>query len=135
MSFGYTTARFAIRFNKTKVYLSIFLTLISVLALTIYAYKTKQDFTLLGGLLCVLLVLLIVGIFLNIFLRIKILDLLFNILGIILFSFYIIYDTQLIIGKYSLKLSEDDYALGVINLYLDIINLFVLILNLMGRNN
>jgi FtsH-binding integral membrane protein len=133
ISIGYTSARYTIRFSKANVYLSMFLTLIAVVALTIYAYVTKQDFTMLGGLLSVFLLLLIVCLFINIFLRIRILTLILNIFGIILFSFYIIYDTQLIIGKHSFSLSADDYVLAVINLYLDIINMFLFILDLLGN--
>jgi FtsH-binding integral membrane protein len=133
ISIGYTSARYTIRFSKANVYLSMFLTLIAVVALTIYAYVTRQDFTMLGGLLSVFLLLLIVCLFINIFLRIRILTLILNIFGIILFSFYIIYDTQLIIGKHSFSLSADDYVLAVINLYLDIINMFLFILDLLGN--
>ena len=55
--------------------------------------------------------------------------------GAIIFSFYIIYDTQLIIGgehkKY--QFDVDDYVFATITLYLDIINLFLYILDLLDR--
>merc|ERR1711879_1103277 len=55
-------------------------------------------------------------------------------IGAILFSFYIVYDTQIIVGgnhkKY--QLSVDDYAFGALTLYVDIINLFMMILSLFG---
>jgi FtsH-binding integral membrane protein len=57
-----------------------------------------------------------------------------NIAGVFLFSFYIIYDTQLTIGNKSNKLSEDDYILAVMMLYLDIINLFIYILSFFGNS-
>ena len=133
ISIGYTCARYTIGFKKSNVYLAMFLTLIAVAALTFYAYVTKQDFTLLGGLLSVFLTLMIVCIFINIFLRIRLLNLILNNFGVILFSFYIIYDTQLILGKNTYSFSEDDYVIAVINLYLDIINMFLFILDLIGR--
>ena len=132
LSEGYLIARFAIEFQKRYVYFSLLLTLTAVLTLTIYAYYTKEDFTLLGGILCVVLILLIVGGIVNIFLRMKLLKLILNITRIILFSFYIIYDTQLIIGNKERTISEEDYILAVINLYLDIINLFIQILSFFG---
>ena len=56
--------------------------------------------------------------------------------GAVIFSFYIVYDTQLIIGGNNRRIqySVDDYALAAINLYLDIINLFMAILEIIdGR--
>ena len=58
-----------------------------------------------------------------------------DIFSVFLFSLYIIYDTQLILGNKSLSISEDDYILAVINLYLDIINLFIHILQLVSCIN
>lgn len=51
----------------------------------------------------------------------------------LLFSAYIVYDTQLIVGgKHENKFSVDDYVMATINLYLDIINLFLALLRLFG---
>ena len=122
---GYIVARFVINFQKQTVYLALILTLISVLALSLYAYGTKEDFTLLGGTLFISLTLLLLGSIINIFFRIKFLTFIFTVLGIILFSIYIIHDTQLIIGNKQYKFSEDDYIIAVIMLYIDIITLFI----------
>ena len=134
-SIGYSNALFVLQFKKVNIYLSMLLTLIVVLSLTIYAYKTKEDFTLMGGILFVFLILICFASIINIFLRIKILDLMIDIFSVFLFSLYIIYDTQLILGNKSLSISEDDYILAVINLYLDIINLFIHILQLVSCIN
>ena len=86
-----------------------------------------------GGTLFVILVTLIIGEIINIlFFRLKILYVIFNLISLGLFSLYLIHDTQLIIGNKTMKLSEDDYILAVINLYLDIIILFIDILSLFG---
>ena len=134
-SFGYTNVLFVLRFKKVNIYLSMLLTLIVVLSLTIYAYKTKEDFTLMGGIFFVFLILICFASIINIFLGIKILDLMIDIFSVFLFSLYIIYDTQIILGNKSLSLSEDDYILAVLNLYLDIINLFIHILKLVSFMN
>ena len=134
-SIGYSNALFVLQFKKVNIYLSMLLTLIVVLSLTIYAYKTKEDFTLMGGIFFVFLILICFASIINIFLGIKILDLMIDIFSVFLFSLYIIYDTQLILGNKSLSISEDDYILAVINLYLDIINLFIHILQLVSCIN
>jgi hypothetical protein len=56
-------------------------------------------------------------------------------LGVILFSFYIVFDTQKIMGSYGGHKHEygvDEYVFAALNLYLDIINLFLYILELFG---
>lgn len=53
--------------------------------------------------------------------------------GALIFSLYIVYDTQLMMGgnhKYSL--SPEEYIFAALNLYLDIINLFLYILTIIG---
>lgn len=59
--------------------------------------------------------------------------------GVFLSSFYLIYDTQLILsgtfeGHRRFQLDEDSYIMGALILYLDIINLFLYILKLLGEN-
>ena len=53
--------------------------------------------------------------------------------SIVLFSAYIIYDTQLIVGKGKRSLSTDDYILGAVMLYVDIVILFLQLLRLLGK--
>ena len=54
-----------------------------------------------------------------------------DILGVILFSFYIIYDTQMIMGgNHKHKHEIDTYILASLDLYLDVINIFLLLLDL-----
>merc|ERR1719375_1213513 len=51
--------------------------------------------------------------------------------GVLLFTFYIVYDTQLILGEWGghqQQFGLDDYVFAALNLYLDIINLFLYIL-------
>jgi protein lifeguard len=54
---------------------------------------------------------------------------------LLLFSVYIVYDTQLIVGGEHRKLSFsiDDYAFAALMLYVDIIQLFLSILELFGE--
>lgn len=47
--------------------------------------------------------------------------------GALLFSLFIVYDTQLLMKT----LSPEEYVLATINLYMDIINLFIYILRAM----
>jgi len=97
------------------------LTAAVTVSLTIYAYKTKTDFTLMGGLLFICLAVLIVAGILSIFIRNKVFRIVYSCLGVIIFGIYLIYDTQLVIGKNARGYSIDDYIPAALNLYLDII--------------
>jgi len=51
--------------------------------------------------------------------------------GALLFSLFIIYDTQMIMTR----LSPEEYIFATIQLYLDIINLFIEILKILEKVN
>lgn len=55
------------------------------------------------------------------------------ILMAIVYSIYIIIDTQLILGGKNKELSFDDYILGSVILYTDVISLFLKILQILGK--
>ena len=79
----------------------------------------------------ILIVLILFGI-ITIFWRNPIVQLIYACLGALVFSIYLIYDTQLVIGKGQFSYSLDDAYLAAIQLYLDIINLFLFILQILG---
>ena len=102
--------------------------------LTLYAWQTKYDYTILGNYLLVAILSLILFGFLGVFIPGQIVQIVYSSTGAVIFSFYIVYDTQLIVGgnNHRIQYSVDDYALAAINLYLDIINLFLMILDLLN---
>jgi len=53
--------------------------------------------------------------------------------GAVLYGFYLIYDTQILIGGKKKELSMDDYILGAMLLYMDIIALFLRILKILNK--
>lgn len=112
---------------------AIGVTAIICLSLTLFAFQTKIDFTGCGvylfiGLICLML-------FGIILMFIPSNDYTHKIcagLGVTLFAFYLVYDTQLMLGgshKYSI--SPEEYIFAALNLYLDIINLFIYVLRLL----
>lgn len=110
------------------------LTCAVTIALTIYACTTKTDFTFMGGLLFVgSCLLLFLGLFSIIFGNF--LNTLYCVLGVFLFSLYLIYDTQLVMGKFNNEYEIDDYIIAAIMIYIDIIQIFLYLLELLGKNN
>jgi protein lifeguard len=54
----------------------------------------------------------------------------YSLMGALLFSFYIVFDTHLLIKH----MPPDEYIWAATKLYLDCVNLFMYILNLLGNN-
>lgn len=103
--------------------------------LTIYACKTKSDFTGMGPYLFTFCwVLLLWGFIALLFPMGHTMHTAYGVLGALLFCFFIVYDTQLIVGGEHSKVQfeVDDYVFAALNLYLDIVNLFLYILSLLG---
>eukprot|EP00919_Chromeraceae_sp_WS-2016_P076206 GHVR01180126.1.p1 GENE.GHVR01180126.1~~GHVR01180126.1.p1 ORF type:complete len:211 (-),score=13.41 GHVR01180126.1:97-729(-) len=114
-------------------------TFLIVVALTAFACQTKYDFTGMGPYLFILLVSLIIfgfvaGIFFSSF---GILQIVYAYIGALLFSMYLVYDTQLIVGGKNRKhqFSVDEYVFAALNLYLDIVNLFLFILTIVSHTS
>lgn len=103
-------------------------------ACTLYAFTTKTDFTIMGGLIWLLsfsLMFLIIFSWIfafNSFIYNAIIALCIFLMGI-----FLIYDTQLIVGKGKHKLSLDDYVIGALIIYVDIITIFLYMLALLGK--
>ena len=119
---GYT----GIAYNLNTLLLSGISTLSIFSGLSIYAIQTKYDYTDKGGyLLAGLFGLIVLLIFVS-FTNYNTLNIVYAVGGSVLFSFYIVYDTQLIIGGEHKKIMfhTDDYVLAAVSLYLDVINLF-----------
>jgi FtsH-binding integral membrane protein len=77
------------------------------------------------------LVMLVFGI-VAIFWRDPFVQLIYSCLSALLFSIYLIYDTQLVLGKGQYSYSLDDAYLAAIQLYIDIIELFLNILRIIS---
>lgn len=123
-----------------SVMLSASLTAAIFAGLTVFAFKTKADFTgagpmLFGALLsliswgCTLLIMAACGV------PIEWAIMFYDLVGVLMFVCYIVYDTQLIIGgeHKAHQFAIDDYVLAALNLYVDVIQLFLRLLRTMGK--
>lgn len=130
---GFITARY----ETTSVMLAGGATAAAFLGLTLYACFTKTDFTGIGPYVFVALIVLCITSFVIVVLPVgSTVHMLFAGCGALLFSMYIVYDTQLIVGGRHRKLSlgVDDYVFAALNLYLDFVNLFLFLLSILGGN-
>lgn len=116
------------------VMMAVGITAAVCLALTLFAFQTKWDFTVMGGaLLCAVVILFIFGIVAIFLPGNRIVTLVYASLGALIFSLYLVYDTQLMMGgKHKYSISPEEYIFAALNLYLDIINIFLYILTIIG---
>merc|ERR1712172_78058 len=128
---AYTVGVLVTFFDQSVVIQAFFLTAAVVIGLTAFTFQTKRDFSNMGAALSTGLMVLILGGFLQIFMGNEMTDTAMAIGGALLFSLFIIYDTQMIMTR----LSAEEYILATIQLYLDIINLFIEILKILEKVN
>ncbi|TDG50679.1 hypothetical protein AWZ03_002983 [Drosophila navojoa] len=125
----------ASRYGPTEVLMAVGITAAVCLALTLFAMQTKVDFTMMGGILLACMVVFMIFGIVAIFFKGKIITLVYASFGALLFSVYLIYDTQLMMGgdhKYSI--SPEEYIFAALNLYLDVVNIFIYILTIIGAS-
>lgn len=97
-----------------------------------YIGVTKSDLTGCGVYLFILsMVMLVFGI-VCIFWRDPIVQLIYSCLSALLFSVYLVFDTQLVIGKGQNSYTLDDAYLAAIQLYIDVIELFLNLLRIIS---
>ena len=122
-----------IQYNLISIILSLGITSACAIGLTIYALTTKRDFTFCGGFLFASLFMFIIGGIITYFLGFNSDNLISCIIGGVIFSAYLVFDTQLISGEFGNKYSIDDYMIAALNIYMDLINMFIFILKIFGN--
>lgn len=121
-------------FDAEAVLWAVGATALVSFSLTLFAMQSKWDFTGANGSLWVFAWTLFSFALLCGILRSQYLYIVYACLGTLLFSLYLVFDTQLILGgkhrKY--EVSPEEYVFAALNLYLDIVSLFLLLLQLIG---
>lgn len=122
-------------YDADVVLMAVGITAAVCLGLTLFAFQTKWDFTMMGGFLFVAVIVLMVFGIVAIFVRGKVITLIYASVGALIFSLYLIYDTQLMLGgKHKYSISPEEYIFAALSLYLDIINIFLYILTIIGAS-
>lgn len=129
---GYMLGVVSSLYQTTSVLQAIGITAFITVGLTVYTFTSKRDFSKWGMPLFVILMVFVLGGFLRLFLpSTPFLDTVWAVIGALLFSAYIVFDTFQLIAV----LNTDEYIEGAIQIYLDIINLFLYILQIFGKRD
>ncbi|VVC95815.1 protein lifeguard 2 [Leptidea sinapis] len=119
-------------FQVNEIFMAVGITAAVCLGLTLFAFQTKWDFTMMGGaLVAASMILLMFGLIAIFIPSNNIVRLVYASLGVLIFSLYLVYDTQLMLGgKHKYSISPEEYIFAALNLYLDIVNIFLFILTI-----
>jgi FtsH-binding integral membrane protein len=128
-------------FTWQSLLLATATTMLVFVAFTLYAFNTKTDFTGMGmyvfGAGVVLMIFGFVVTCITVSgVTVPLMVGIYDIVGILIFTFYIVFDTQLIMGSWGghrESFQIDDYCFAALNLYMDIVNLFLHVLSLLGE--
>ncbi|XP_072535106.1 protein lifeguard 1 [Salminus brasiliensis] len=102
-------------------------------ALSVFAMQSKWDFTTASGSIWVICWTLVSFGLLCAIMRSQYLYIAYASLATLVFSIYLVIDTQLMLGgKHKYSISPEEYIFAALNLYLDIITIFLMILQLIG---
>ena len=115
--------------SSTLVTQAFVSTAVAFLALTIYTFTSKRDFSFLKGFLWTgLIAMIVLGLSNYFFFESPILALTLSGVGVLLFSAFILYDTSNILRDYP----NDEYISAALTLYLDVFMLFQHLLAMFG---
>lgn len=122
---------------KTEIVMYALITTgVVVLSLSVYAMQTKYDYTRCMGMIWSLFWIFILTGFMFWWFpaaAARPVNLVYSGMGAALMCFFIVYDTQLMLGgKHKYAIGLDEYVFAALNIYLDVINLFLYILSLTG---
>lgn len=136
LSMAYVTGMLSSYYNTKSVILCLGITALVCLSVTLFSFQTKIDITSCQGVLFILvMVLLFSGLFLVILIPFQYIPWLhgiYAVLGAIVFTMFLAFDTQMLMGSRRYALSPEEYIFGALNIYLDIIYIFSFFLQLFG---
>ncbi|XP_054723499.1 protein lifeguard 1-like [Uloborus diversus] len=102
------------------------------LAVSLFSFHTKFDFTSCGGLLFIVAIVFFLFGIITIFTYNKIMLTIYAAGGALLFTLFLAYDTQMLMGGKKHELSPEEHIFAAMQLYLDIVNIFMYLLMLLN---
>uniref|UniRef100_A0A1B6KGI1 Uncharacterized protein n=1 Tax=Graphocephala atropunctata TaxID=36148 RepID=A0A1B6KGI1_9HEMI len=129
---GFVTAKL----DTEVVFYAFLLTVVVTLSITVLAIFCPFDFTSCQMVMCVVFIVLtvfaMIAAVIVIVTHSRIVNLIYAGICVILFSLFLIFDTQAIIGGRRVSLRPDEYILGAIQIYVDVVEIFLNFLELIG---
>jgi FtsH-binding integral membrane protein len=121
--------------QSEDVIIAVYICMAVCLALTNFAMQTEWDFTNSGRILITGLIVLVIFGIVAVYIPGKVYDLVEASMGAILFSVYLVYNTQMAFGGKQLATSPEEYVLAANSIYVDILNIYIYIVDLVRLSN
>ena len=135
--FGASLSAVFLVYSGADITRAFFIAAATFAATSVYGYVTKKDLSGLGGLLIMGVIGILIAMVVNIFLQSSALDFAISVIGVLVYTGLVAYDTQNIKETYNEshgRESNDKMAvMGALGLYINFIMLFQFILNLIGN--
>ncbi|KAL0966351.1 hypothetical protein UPYG_G00294210 [Umbra pygmaea] len=139
LAMSYMTGTISSYYDTKAVFLALGITVIVCVITTVFCFQTKVDLTSCTGLFCVLgVVVLVGGIITAIVLSFKYipwLHMVYAAVGAVVYTLFLAYHTQLLIGKGKNSISPEEYVFAALSIYIDVVQLFLCLLQLVGAAN
>ncbi|MFT4678534.1 MAG: FtsH-binding integral membrane protein [Flavobacteriales bacterium] len=137
---GMSLSTIFLRYTGTSIVTTFAIASSTFAVMAVLGHTTKTDLTKFGSLLYMALIGIVIAMVVNWFMQSSGLDMIISILGVLIFTGLIAYDTQKIkrIGagvEYGSSSAKKLAILGATSLYLDFVNLFLFLLRLLGGRN
>lgn len=133
LAMSYMTGTIASTYDTQIVIMTVGITAVICFLISIFAMQTKYDVTGWGMYLFVAgMVMFVFGI-VAIFTFSHIMRTIYSAGIALLFSMYLVYDTQMLIGGRKYELSAEEHVFGALTLYIDVVQIFIALLGL-SRN-
>ncbi|KAJ8352408.1 hypothetical protein SKAU_G00238840 [Synaphobranchus kaupii] len=139
LAMSYMTGTISSYYETKAVFLALGITVIVCVLVTVFCFQTKVDLTSCGGLFCILgIVVFVTGIITTIVLSFKYiywLHMLYAAIGAIVFTLFLAYHTQLLLGNRKNSISPEEYVFGALSIYVDIVQIFMFLLQIIGASS
>lgn len=136
LAMSFMAGTIASYYSSRAVIISMGITVLITIAVTVFCFQTKVDFTSCGGFFAILGIgLMLTGIVTAIVLAFKYiywLHMLYAGLAAVAFTLFLVYDTQLVLGKGKNSISPEEYIYGAMQIYTDIVQIFLSLLQIVG---
>lgn len=136
LALSFMTGNIASYYSTKAVFMALGITVVVCVAVTVFCFQTKVDFTKCAGFFSILgIVVFVTGFITVIVLSFKYvpwLHMLYAAIGAIAFTLFLAYHTQLLIGNRKLSIEPEEYVFAALSLYVDIIQIFIFLLQIIG---
>ncbi|XP_058499924.1 protein lifeguard 2-like [Solea solea] len=139
LALSYITGTLSSFYNTKSVVMCLGITAAVCLLVTLFSFQTKLDVTSYQGVLFVFcMVMLLSGFALALVLPFQYvpwLHAIYAVLGAILFTMFLAFDIQLLMGNKRYAMSPEEYVFATLNIYLDVIYIFSFFLQIFGTKH